>query len=168
VNAGQAPTDALRPDQPPSAAAHHQFAVYLADAYTQTVTPAAAASYAAASCRKPRRASGGGKTVHWADLCCGPITFQIRDQLGLRSALALLTRNTRLRSPSALAPTMFDGAQSAQVRKSRTRSQRSRPGSTGGRLSSISTAGRMSLLWAEPMGLDQPAGKGDSALIPTV
>jgi hypothetical protein len=34
----------------------------------------------------------GGKTVHWADLYCGPITFQIRDQLGLRSALALLTR----------------------------------------------------------------------------
>ncbi|MDT5307071.1 MAG: hypothetical protein QOE48_2749, partial [Mycobacterium sp.] len=32
------------------------------------------------------------------------------------------------RSPSALAPTMFDGAQSAQVRKSRTRSQRSGPG----------------------------------------
>ncbi|MCW2626923.1 MAG: hypothetical protein JWR48_3645, partial [Mycobacterium sp.] len=34
----------------------------------------------------------GGKTVHWADLYCGPITFQIRDQLGLRRALALLTR----------------------------------------------------------------------------
>ena len=34
----------------------------------------------------------GGKTVHWADLYCGPITFQIRDQLDLPSALALLTR----------------------------------------------------------------------------
>jgi hypothetical protein len=44
-----------------NAASHHQFAVYLADAYTQTVTPAAAASYAAASCRKPRRASGAAK-----------------------------------------------------------------------------------------------------------
>ena len=32
------PTDALRLDQPPSAAAQHRFAVYPADAYTQTVT----------------------------------------------------------------------------------------------------------------------------------
>ena len=31
-------------------------------------------------------------TVHWVDLHCGPITFQIRDQSGLRSTLELLTR----------------------------------------------------------------------------
>jgi hypothetical protein len=31
-------------------------------------------------------------TIHWVDLYCGPITFQIRDQLGLRSTLELLTR----------------------------------------------------------------------------
>ena len=66
MNAGQAPTDALRPDQPPSAAAHHQFAVYLADAYTQTVTTAAAASYAAAL-PQTARSKWRGKTVHWAD-----------------------------------------------------------------------------------------------------
>ena len=34
----------------------------------------------------------GNQTVHWVDLYCGPITFQIRDQLGLKSTLALLTR----------------------------------------------------------------------------
>jgi hypothetical protein len=31
-------------------------------------------------------------TIHWVDLSCGPITFQIRDQRGLKSTLALLTR----------------------------------------------------------------------------
>ena len=31
-------------------------------------------------------------TIHWVDLYCGPITFQIRDQLGLKSTLGLLTR----------------------------------------------------------------------------
>jgi hypothetical protein len=30
--------------------------------------------------------------IHWVDLHCGPITFQIRDQLGLKSTLALLSR----------------------------------------------------------------------------
>jgi hypothetical protein len=30
--------------------------------------------------------------IHWVDLYCGPITFQIRDQLGLKSTLALLSR----------------------------------------------------------------------------
>ena len=34
----------------------------------------------------------GSHTVHWVDLYCGPITFQIRDQLGLKSTLALLSR----------------------------------------------------------------------------
>lgn len=34
----------------------------------------------------------GTAAIHWVDLHCGPITFQIRDQLGLRSALTLLTR----------------------------------------------------------------------------
>jgi hypothetical protein len=34
----------------------------------------------------------GTKVSHWVDLYCGPITFQIRDQLGLTSALTLLTR----------------------------------------------------------------------------
>jgi hypothetical protein len=33
----------------------------------------------------------GGKTVRWIDLHTGPITWQIRDQAGLRSALTLLT-----------------------------------------------------------------------------
>ena len=30
--------------------------------------------------------------IHWVDLYCGPITFQLRDQLGLKSTLALLSR----------------------------------------------------------------------------
>jgi hypothetical protein len=30
--------------------------------------------------------------IHWVDLYCGPITFQIRDQLGLTSTLDLLSR----------------------------------------------------------------------------
>jgi len=34
----------------------------------------------------------GGKTVHWVDLHTGPITWQIRDQVGLRSTLQVLTR----------------------------------------------------------------------------
>jgi hypothetical protein len=34
----------------------------------------------------------GTKAVHWAEVYCGPITFQIRDQLGLTSTLALLSR----------------------------------------------------------------------------
>jgi hypothetical protein len=34
----------------------------------------------------------GGKSVHWVDLHTGPITWQIRDRIGLRSTLELLTR----------------------------------------------------------------------------
>lgn len=34
----------------------------------------------------------GGKTVRWVDLHTGPITWQIRDHAGLRSALQLLRR----------------------------------------------------------------------------
>jgi hypothetical protein len=34
----------------------------------------------------------GTAVNHWVDLYCGPITFQIRDQLGLKSTLALLER----------------------------------------------------------------------------
>jgi hypothetical protein len=34
----------------------------------------------------------GSAIIHWVDLYCGPITFQIRDQLGLTSTLDLLTR----------------------------------------------------------------------------
>ena len=30
--------------------------------------------------------------IHWVDLYCGPVTFQIRDQLGLKSTLDLLSR----------------------------------------------------------------------------
>jgi hypothetical protein len=30
--------------------------------------------------------------IHWVDLHCGPITFQLRDQLGLKSSVDLLTR----------------------------------------------------------------------------
>lgn len=30
--------------------------------------------------------------IHWVDVYCGPITFQIRDQLALKSTLALLSR----------------------------------------------------------------------------
>ncbi|MBV9088319.1 MAG: hypothetical protein JO044_00200 [Mycobacteriaceae bacterium] len=37
----------------------------------------------------------GGKTVHWVDLHMGPLTYQIRDQIGLLSALDLLTRAHR-------------------------------------------------------------------------
>src|SRR3984893_11038331 len=40
--------------------------------------------------------SGPNKTgtavTHWVDVYCGPITFQIRDQLGLTSTLARLSR----------------------------------------------------------------------------
>jgi hypothetical protein len=43
--------------------------------------------------------SGANKTrtatIHWVDLHCGPITFQIRDQAGLHSILELLTRTHR-------------------------------------------------------------------------
>jgi len=38
----------------------------------------------------------GTKAVHWAEVCCGPITFQIRDQLGLMSTLALLGRTHKI------------------------------------------------------------------------
>jgi hypothetical protein len=37
----------------------------------------------------------GTATIHWVDLHCGPITFQIRDQAGLHSILELLTRTHR-------------------------------------------------------------------------
>jgi hypothetical protein len=37
----------------------------------------------------------GSAIIHWVDLYCGPITFQIRDQLGLTSSLDLLTRTHR-------------------------------------------------------------------------
>ena len=30
--------------------------------------------------------------IHWVDLYCGPITFQIRDRLGLKSTVTLLSR----------------------------------------------------------------------------
>jgi hypothetical protein len=30
--------------------------------------------------------------IHWVDLYCGPITFRIRDQIGLKSTVALLSR----------------------------------------------------------------------------
>jgi hypothetical protein len=34
----------------------------------------------------------GNAVIHWLDLHCGPITFQIRDQAGLRAAVDLFTR----------------------------------------------------------------------------
>jgi hypothetical protein len=34
----------------------------------------------------------GNAVLHWVDLYCGPITFPLRDQLGLHSILELLTR----------------------------------------------------------------------------
>ena len=37
-------------------------------------------------------AKSDGTVVHWVDLYCGPLTFQIRDQAGLKSTLELLTR----------------------------------------------------------------------------
>jgi hypothetical protein len=33
-----------------------------------------------------------GATTHWLDIYCGPVTFQIRDQLGLKSTTAILAR----------------------------------------------------------------------------
>ena len=33
-------------------------------------------------------ARSGDRTIHWVDLHTGPITWQIRDQVGLRSATA--------------------------------------------------------------------------------
>ena len=40
------PADTARPAEPVSAARHHQFAIHLADLYTQAVTPGAARQYA--------------------------------------------------------------------------------------------------------------------------
>src|SRR5258705_3916555 len=37
----------------------------------------------------------GTATIHWVDLYCGPITFQIRDRVGLNSMLELMTRTHR-------------------------------------------------------------------------
>jgi hypothetical protein len=50
-----------------------------------------------AYCAVPQSAPNktGDLTIHWVDLYCGPITFQIRDQVGLKSTLALLTRMHR-------------------------------------------------------------------------
>jgi hypothetical protein len=45
-------------------------------------------------CVVPQSGPGksNGATKHWVDLYCGPITFQIRDQLGLKLTLTLLSR----------------------------------------------------------------------------
>jgi hypothetical protein len=57
--------------------------------------------------------SGPNKTgtaiSHWVDVYCGPITFQIRDQLGLKSTLALLSRAHK----TAIA-VFLDGAEHAE------------------------------------------------------
>jgi hypothetical protein len=47
-------------------------------------------SYAVMTQAGPSRL--GAKVVHWAELYLGPMTFQIRDHLGLASAIDLLTR----------------------------------------------------------------------------
>ena len=44
----------------------------------------------------------GTATIHWVELYCGPITFQIRDQRGLKSTLALLTRTPTATTPADL------------------------------------------------------------------
>jgi hypothetical protein len=44
----------------------------------------------------------GTATIHWVELYCGPITFQIRDQLGLKSTLTLLTRTPTATTPADL------------------------------------------------------------------
>ena len=36
--------------------------------------------------------AAGTAITHWVDVYCGPITFQLRDQLGLKTTLALLSR----------------------------------------------------------------------------
>jgi hypothetical protein len=51
----------------------------------------------------------GTKVTHWVDVYCGPITFQIRDQLGLASTLALLSRTHK----TAVA-VFLDGPQHAE------------------------------------------------------
>ena len=45
-------------------------------------------------CVVPQSGPGrsNGAVTHWVDLYCGPLTFQIRDQVGLKSTLELLTR----------------------------------------------------------------------------
>lgn len=48
-------------------------------------------------------------TTHWVDLHCGPITFHIRDQRGLKSTLDLLARTHK----TAIA-VFLDGAQHAE------------------------------------------------------
>jgi hypothetical protein len=47
-------------------------------------------SYAAVPQSGPAKA--GGKTIHWVDLHMGPLTWQLRDQNGLHSAIDLLVR----------------------------------------------------------------------------
>jgi hypothetical protein len=51
----------------------------------------------------------GTKVTHWVDVYCGPITFQIRDHLGLTSTLALLSRTHK----TAVA-VFLDGPQHAE------------------------------------------------------
>ena len=51
----------------------------------------------------------GTRVTHWVDVYCGPITFQIRDQLGLTSTLALLSRTHK----TAVA-VFLDGPQHAE------------------------------------------------------
>ena len=59
--------------------------------------------------------------IHWVDLYCGPITFQIRDQLGLKSTLALLSRTHK----TAVA-VFLDGPQHADDPTAMTTAGRSR------------------------------------------
>jgi hypothetical protein len=51
----------------------------------------------------------GTKITHWVDVYCGPITFQIRDQLGLTSTLTLLSRTHK-----TAAAVFLDGPQYAE------------------------------------------------------
>jgi hypothetical protein len=45
-------------------------------------------------CAVPQSSRNKSNTavIHWVDLHCGPITFQLRDHLGLKSTLGLLSR----------------------------------------------------------------------------
>ena len=77
----QVPGEILAPAAPP----YEPFArTTLAIEWTRRPT------YCVVSQSGPNKSKSG--IIHWVDLHCGPITFQVRDRLGLRSTLALLSR----------------------------------------------------------------------------
>ncbi|WP_375486578.1 hypothetical protein [uncultured Mycobacterium sp.] len=85
---------ALQPDQPPTPARHHQLAVYLAAAYTQTVSPEAAASYAREVLDAAYRRAFGQHGIRMQQLAeAGASRAELTEQFGaIRDELAQLWR----------------------------------------------------------------------------